>query len=300
MNTPVSGPWSLTGESQIGLGDFVGRSEFIRIFCEAWSRRLLVLIVTLLFGVAGASFSLFATPWYRAQVSLLPAQGQSAQGLAGQLGALSGLAGLAGMSVGAGNRVEPLAILRSHDFLRRFIIKNRLEPELLPEKWDIGKRDWKVLSVGKTFDVRDAVDYFEKHVFRVGEDKKSGLVVLTVDWRDPVVAAAWANAISAEINELTRDQAISEASESINYLKAELAAAPQVALQQSISKLMESQLQTMMLARGRNEYSFKVIDRAEPPKYRFYPQRLLFALGSLALGGCLAICYVALFPRRRR
>jgi uncharacterized protein involved in exopolysaccharide biosynthesis len=212
----------------------------------------------------------------------------------GQLGPLSGLAALAGINLGETSKAEPLAVLRSRDFARRFIEKQNLLTTLFANKWDAAAGKWKT-SVDDTPDLRDAVEYFEKHVRTVGEDRKTGLVVLTVDWKDPKAAASWANAMAQQINSQTRQRAIADAQKSIAYLRAELDATTQVSLQQSISKLLESQLQNMMVARGNEEYAFRVVDRAYVPKKRYKPQRVLLILGASIVGAFLAGAYLALF-----
>lgn len=245
-----------------------------------------------------AVYTLLATSWYRATVSLLPVETKNSGGLMNQLGGLSGLAGLAGINLSTSDKAEPLAVLRSNDFARTFIEKNDLLTTVLADKWDAKAGRWTKPGT----DIRDGVEYFVKHVIRVGEDRKSSLIVLTVDWTDPETAAGWANKLAMQINEQLRDRAISDAQRSISYLRGELEATNQIALQQSISKLMESQMQNMMVARGNNEYAFRVIDQARVPKKRLYPKRALMTLAAALIGAFLAISWVMLRapkPERR-
>ena len=46
--------------------------------------------------------------------------------------------------------------------------------------------------------------------FSVDEDKKSGLITLSITWKDPQVAANWANDLVKQLNEQLREQAIDE------------------------------------------------------------------------------------------
>jgi uncharacterized protein involved in exopolysaccharide biosynthesis len=262
-----------------------------------WEARWRIILVALLFGALGATYALLATPIYRAQVVLLPVQTKGASGLPGQLGALSGLAGLAGINIGGVDKAEPLAVLSSHDFSRGFIEANGLVPVLLAEKWDPVKKNWKKPGPNQP-DIRDAVEYFDKDVRRVGEDKKTGVVVVSLDWTSPTQAAEWANSLASLINSQMRARAIADAERSISYLRAELDATNQVSLQQSISKLIESQMQTMMVARGNEEYAFRVIDSARVPKKRLSPKRTLITVGAAMIGGFLACAWVMMFPRR--
>ena len=46
-----------------------------------------------------------------------------------------------------------------------------------------------------------------------------------------------------------------------------------VSLQQSIGRVLESEMQRLMLARGNEEFSFRIIDPAKPPKLPSEPKR---------------------------
>jgi len=268
-------------------------SDLTALLRAGWLGRWIVLWTTLTCATLMAVYALLATPWYRAQVALFPVENQSAKDFVGDLGPLSAVAGLAGINLrgGAGN-AEALAVLKSRDFARKFIENEKLLTILLADKWDAAAGKWKT-SGHNTPDIRDAVEYFEKVVRRVGEDRKTGLVMLTVDWKDPTAAAAWANAMAQQINAQMRERAIADAGTKIAYLRAELEATTQVSLQQSISKLLESQMQNMMIARGNEEYAFRVVDLARVPKKHFMPQRALLILGAATIGAFLASAYLA-------
>jgi uncharacterized protein involved in exopolysaccharide biosynthesis len=270
--------------------------EFARI---TWRGRWLIVSCGLVCGLLMGVYAFTAEPWYRAQVTLLPVESKSAQGLLGQLGPLSGLAGLAGISLDGGGRAEPVAVLRSRDFAREFIERQRLITVLFAEKWDAKLRKWKT-SPDKAPDIRDAVKYFDKDIRRIGEDRKLSLVILTVDWKDAKLAADWANQIAVDINAKLRARAIEDAETSIAYLREQLASTKEVSLQQSISRLIESQMQTVMVARGNEEYAFRVIDKAYPSKKRFKPVRSLLILGGAFIGGLLSCVYLVIREQRRR
>jgi uncharacterized protein involved in exopolysaccharide biosynthesis len=262
-----------------------------------WQRRMLIAIVAAAFGAVGATYALLATPIYRAQVTLLPVTTTGPQGLMGQLGGLAGLAGLAGINLDGADKTEPLAVLGSKDFARTFIEQNKLITVLLHDKWDAKAGKWKNQGPNQP-DIRDAVEFFDKRVRRVGEDRKTGVVVLTIDWENPVQAAEWANTLSREINAQLRKRAIENSERSIKYLRAELAVTSEVPLQLSISRLLESQMQNMMVARGNDEYSFRVIDQARVPKKRLSPKRTMIVIGSAMIGGLLACAWLLLAGTR--
>jgi uncharacterized protein involved in exopolysaccharide biosynthesis len=258
-----------------------------------WSRGLLICGVALIFGALGTTYSLLVTPIFRAQVTLLPVANRPGQGLMGQLGTLSGLTGLAGINLDDADKAEALAVLNSRDFARKFIEERNLLTVILDDKWDPVTRNWKNQSANQP-DIRDAVERFGKKILRVGEDRKNGLVILTIDWKDPVLATQWANIYAQRINGQMREYAITNAERSIDYLRRELSSTSEVALKQSISQLLESQMQKMMVARGNSEYAFRVVDQASVPKRHIFPRRTLIVIGCTLIGGFLACAWVML------
>jgi LPS O-antigen subunit length determinant protein (WzzB/FepE family) len=246
-----------------------------------WSGRWLIIAITSLFAVGGVTYALVAQEWYRAEVVLAPADKKG--GMSGALSQLSGLASLAGVSVGGGDNNEPLAVLKSKDFAREFITDMNLMAVLL--------KDWKG---DKEPDIRDALKIFTETVRTVSDDKKTGLVTLGVRWKDADTAALWANEMVKRLNDRLRNQALVEAERNVAYLQKEMAATSVVSLQQSMGRVLEGEMQKLMLARGNEQFAFKVIDRATPPKQRDAPKRALIAIVATLAGGFLGILAVFL------
>jgi hypothetical protein len=91
-----------------------------------WHRKWWIAAWTVLLTGLAVADALLATEWYRAEVVLMPRDSSSGVGLAGQLIQFVGLAGLAGLSLGQNLKQEPIGVLRSKGFARRFIEKNDL------------------------------------------------------------------------------------------------------------------------------------------------------------------------------
>lgn len=257
-----------------------------------WDGKWWILAVAALLASVSIAYALLATEWFRAEVLLAPAEEMQAGGLSTQLGGLSSLAGIAGIRVGAGSNVEPIAVLRSREFAREFIDDRALLTVLLADQWDSDSQRWRESNPDRQPDVRDAVQFFNEKILTVDEESKTGLVRLSIDWTDPEVAATWANDLVDRLNERMRHRALSEAKENIGFLEQELAATSVVALQQSIGRILESEMQKMMLARGREEFTFRVIDPASVPKERIWPRRALISILGGVVGGLLAVFFM--------
>jgi uncharacterized protein involved in exopolysaccharide biosynthesis len=246
-----------------------------------WSGRWLIIAITSLFAAGGVTYALVAQEWWRAEVVLAPADKKG--GMSGALSQLSGLASLAGVSVGGGDSNEPLAVLKSRGFAREFITDMNLMPTLFKGAENLKDKP----------DIRDAVRVFEG-VRTVSDDKKTGLITLSVRWKDPDTAALWANELARRVNARLRAEALAEAERNVAYLQKEMAATSVVSLQQSMGRVLEGEMQKLMLARGNEEFAFKVIDKATPPKQREAPRRSLIAIAATLAGGFLGILAVFL------
>jgi uncharacterized protein involved in exopolysaccharide biosynthesis len=232
--------------------------------------RWIIAGVTLVFTTCGVAYALLAPQWYRADVVMVAADQKSMSSALGQLG---GLASLAGVSLPSGSNTEPLAVLRSQGFARSFIESRELTRDILEGFGESSSDE----------DVRDAVKLFETKVRSVIEEKKAGTVTLSIIWRDPVVAADWANSMVRMLNERQRDKALQEAERNVAYLQKEIASSNIISLQQSLGRVLEAEMQKLLLARGNDEFAYKVIDPAAAPKERFSPRRsVIVALSFLA------------------
>ena len=242
------------------------------------------------FVVAGLAYSFLATEWFVAESVLTPPEKKGGVPTAG-LGQLSGLASLAGITVGAAGSQEAVAVLKSRNFARDFITDFKLLPVLLASRWDAKTGQWKKSTFGETPDIRDGVTYFIESVRMVNEDKKAGLVTLAIRWKDPDVAASWANTLVKRLNDRMRDTAVAEANRNIEYLQQEMVATNLLSLQQSVGRVLEAEMQKLMLARGNDEFAFKVVDQATPPKEPSWPKWLLVTLVAF-IAGCVVSALV--------
>lgn len=261
-----------------------------------WRSRWLILAFIVGFGLLSAAYALFATEWYEAEVVLTAAGTNDTQGLSNALGrtgeGIGALVGLAGITVGGHDVAEPIGVLKSREFAREFIEEQGLLHVLLADEWDAKAGRWKQTNPKKQPDVRDAVRYFDKRVLTVREDKRTGLVTVDIEWTSADAAASWANIIVDRLNEQMRARALAQAQANVDYLRNALAQTNIVAVQQAVSRLLESEMQKLMVARGTKQFAFRVVDPAAVPKWRSSPKRaVLVALGILAggLAGLFAV-----------
>lgn len=244
-----------------------------------WREKITVIIFVVVTSLIGVAYALLATPVYKAEVVMTPA-GQRSQ--AGNLGQLGSLAALAGVNIGSASSTTPLAVMKSREFAHDFIRDLKLERVLVDDFDDPSENR----------DIRDAERVFLEKVRVVSDDKKAATVTLAMYWEDPVVAARWANLYVDRLNAKMRDQALAEAERNVNFLRKEIGDTDIVSMQQAVGRILETEMQRYMLAKGQVEFAYKVVDRAAPPKLREWPRRALVVILAALVGGILATVYL--------
>lgn len=260
------------------------------VFAAVRRDRWWVVAIVGLFLLIGGSVALLGTPVYRAEVSMISAEDENSASALGGLGGDFGfLASVAGLNVNSGSlRQEALAILESRAFTQSFIDRNNLMPVLFASDWSAEKGGWRDPDAAPT--LWDAVNFFDAEVRQVYQDNSTGVIRLTIDWSDAVLAAEWANRLVSDLNERMRERVILEAERSIEYLNKELEKTKIVDLESAIYGLIEEHIKRKVLANVREDYAFKMIDAATPPDKKDYvfPNRPLILVLSFVIGATFA------------
>ena len=92
-------------------------------------------------------------------------------------------------------------------------------------------------------------------------------------------------------NATLRDRAIAESNRNLSYLNAQLEKTSVVELRQAIYRLIETEVKSVMIAEGSQEYAFKVIDPAVIPQDKIKPQRGLMVFSGFFLGFLFSCLY---------
>jgi uncharacterized protein involved in exopolysaccharide biosynthesis len=280
------------GGDEIDLGELVGALA---------ARKWWIIASVVLFTGLAVAYTLIATPIFRANTILAPASQDSGLDIGSALGQLGGIAAMAGIGGSRGAETEEaLAVLRSREFTERFIREHQLLPRLYPHLWDAQGAKWTVPQNEQPTYSR-AYRMFHNRIRAVDQDKKTGLITLSIDWRNRVEAADWANLLIAQLNAEMRKRAMAKAVTSLGFLERELKATVAVETREAISRLMESQIKQRMLANVTEEYAFRVVDRALPPDADdpVKPRKLAIIAGGLFAGFFFGVAF-ALWRHWRR
>ena len=278
-------------------------TTIVQLLALCWLNRVLVFWITLVFTLVAAAAAWLVPKRFEASVVISPVSTKSGGqlgGLSSLAGQLGGLASIAGISLnGEGSkRFESIAVLQSESLTERYIKENNLLPVLYRKRWDSVRMVWKTKDPEKMPTLWKANEYFKKSIRDVLTNAKTGLVTLSISWKDPAAAAVWANGLVKMTNEYMRDKAIREAERNIAYLTEQAAKTNIVEARQAIYSIMQTEINQEMLARGNEEYAFRVVDPAVEPEKEKSPQKTLWVLSGWLCG--LSVSAIILYLRVER
>ena len=171
-------------------GDEIELTELFRVLSR---RRRLILGITAASAAVAVVVSLTLPVYYKAETRILPPQDKGSNLAAQLMGQAGGLIALAGGAAGVKSQGELfVAMTKSRTVLDRMV-----------DRFDLMK-----LYNGK---YREDARMNLAGSLKVQEDRKSGIISLTVEDRDPKRAADMANAFVEELKSLAGGLAISEA-----------------------------------------------------------------------------------------
>jgi uncharacterized protein involved in exopolysaccharide biosynthesis len=168
-----------------------------------WTHRKLLWSVTWKAALLSAAFSVLLPTHYQATVKVAPGD-SSRQSMA----ALSALAGSTG-SFGLGMDAAALLGMKTPGAFYVEILKSRRIQDRLIDRFDLRHHYWKFVRSSQRdyYNTRKKLAEFTK----VDEDKKSGVISVSVKDYDPAISARIANAYIEELNRLAADLDTSEA-----------------------------------------------------------------------------------------
>lgn len=278
-----------------------------------WHGRWLILSITVLSAVIAVGTAWWLPNQYKAAAVFMPSySSSSASSLARLAGQFGGLASLAGINLGQQNDSErkvtaAIELVNSWGFQEDFIRQNQLEVAIFAARgWD--RRSNQLIIDPDLYDVQNkrwvrdfnpakgqtaepsGWELHEKMRKRVtiSQDKKTELVMLTVEFYSPLLAKEWAEQLAAAVNKHIQEQDRIEAEKAIAYLEGKLAQTTLVEMKTVLARLIEEQTKNLMLARVSDEYVLRTLSPAKVPFKKSKPQRAVICVLGTVGGAFLA------------
>ena len=282
------------------------------LFGILWAGKIKIIAITAVFAIASVIYALSVPNQYKATALLAPAQADGG-GLSGALGQLGGLASLAGVSLGGGEGGEAQIaqeIMKSWSYIESFIADNNIAVEVYAaEGWnklsntlvvdddlyDTAQNSW-LIEDDDTGELRPPTSWelFEEfqEKLSVSEDKKSGLVSVSVEYYSPQIAKQWVDMYVESINRFMQQRQVDKVTKNITYLQEQIEKTSIAEMQEVFYTIIEEQTKNKMLAEASPEYVFVAVSPSMVPEQKSQPKRALICILGTLLGGMLSVLLV--------
>jgi len=296
-----------TNPNQSYLADEIDLKE---LFGVLWAGKRLIILITSIFAICSVVYALMLTNYYRSESVLVARNSAQNQSMLSQYSGVASLVGVNLPASGDNKAMEAIEIIQSRNFVKHLLTFENILPSIMASK-SYDSRSKELLFDQKIYDSETKIwkkipnkngqkkpSYLEAHrVYREGlisisQDKITGFISIHVEHKSPIFAKEFLELIIREANVLIRNKDIEESSQALQYLKSELSKTSLVEIQESISALIEAQLETQMLAQINEDYILVEIDPPFIPEKKSKPNRTLICVLGTILGGILSVFIV--------
>ncbi len=294
----------MTNQQNQGFEDEIDLRELFEVL---WANKVRIIVITGLVSLSSIVISLMMTNYYTSESVLIARDQQDS----GALSDFSGVASLVGVDLsGDGASVfKVLEIIQSREFTKHLITFDNILPSIMAaESYDTSSK--KIIFDPEIYDEESKTwtrepsangnvipSHLEAHreysdMLSIMKDKITGLISIKIEHVSPVFAHEFLSLIIQEANNLNREIDVATTTKALAYLKTELSQTPQVEIKKSISKLIENQLETKMMASIYDDYVLIALEPPFVPDKKSGPIRSLIVIVSTLLAGIFSLLYV--------
>ena len=266
----------------------------------------------MVFALCSVFYALSLPNQYKATTLLAPTQSNSGD-FSRSLSQFSGLASLAGVNLKTSEVSESQiaqTVMRSQNFILHFINKYDIAVEVFAangwskdtnslkinsEVYDVAKKKWLLEDTRTKQNVSpsDWTIYKKFETFlSISENKKTGLISVSVEYYSPEIAKKWVDLYIAEINKFMQDRQVKKIINNINYLQEQIKKTSIAEMQEVFFNIIGEQIKSRMLAEASPEYAFLIISPSLIPEEKSNPKRSSICILGTIIGGMLSIFIV--------
>jgi uncharacterized protein involved in exopolysaccharide biosynthesis len=249
---------------------------------------LSLLFSSIFISVFFIALSFLVNVTYTSSLLLKNNNNQASNPLSGLGGQFSGLASMAGVDMGGsgGITLEQIeAQILSRDFINHLsTFDNFIADLIIPDSYDVGSKklsykknrysliDKNWLSPKGKPSREDIYRAFKKNI-NITLDNDNSFLKIEYRHISPVIAQNTLNLILNEINNINRNKALSESMKTIDYLNKQLQQNSLSNITKSINSLTEIELNKLVVANVKTDFTLSVIDSANFPERKSHPRR---------------------------
>jgi uncharacterized protein involved in exopolysaccharide biosynthesis len=269
-----------TAESGLAAGGLHEDDFDVRLFLRAVTANWVLVMALIVAGaLIGFASSLLFRNVYRADAILIEADDFGAAQQDAGSGGLGELASLVGISAPRNQQTqEALATLQSRALIEEYIQEGNLLPILFASEWDAKQHAWHLHFWQRKPTLYSGYLKVKNKLLNVSEDKKTGLISVSLEWVDPRLAQRWLADLIVRTNTRLRNSAIARSNRNLAYLNGQAEKTTVVELRAAIYRLIEVEIRKAMIAEGNEDYAFRYVDPPVLPERAVFPKRLAFLL----------------------
>jgi len=273
------------------------------------NKRIIIILITFIGTLLGLMISLNLPNTYISKAVLVPSSQSKTSNVTSQL---SGFASLAGVSLPADetNRTDnAIEIIKSFNFFEKYIYENNFFYYLMAadgwdkktntltidsSMYDQKTKKW-ISKSANNIDGRPSTQ--EAHqVFldnlSISKRKATSIVEISIKHFSPNVAKTFLDQLLIDINETIRESDIQDSIRRLKFLEEEIQKTQLSEVKEQLASLIQTQVQTIMLAKQNPEYVFKVLSTPISPEIKSGPQRAMIIILCFLLSNILSMIFV--------
>jgi uncharacterized protein involved in exopolysaccharide biosynthesis len=267
--------------------------DLSEVITYLWSKKLKIIIFTLTISTLSV-LSTFYLPNYYKSSALLEVISSNPQ-MSSMRSSMNGLASIAGINVPGGESANRTSFivetLKSRDFVENLITYEDVMPSIIAAEsfdhsngrisfdenlYNSKNKEWvrnASYPYSKIPSTQEVHKELNEKILVVSVDKRTGYITISIEHISPIFAKEFLDIIIDELNKVSREKDLKESQEALNFLKTEASKATLSPLNESISRLIESKLETQMMAQIHEDYLLRYIDSPFIPEKKSWPKR---------------------------
>ena len=287
---------------------FEDEIDLLILIKEIWKKRIFIIISTATISLISIIYALSLTNYYTSESIVNIRDNQDSSMINNSFG-LPAMIGVSLFGETNGSASEIIELIQSREFVKRLISFEDVLPSLLAfESYDSSSK--KLIFDSGVYDSKSKKwvrnvnynqlskpSYLEAHrayseMLDISIDKVSGLISLKFEHVSPIFAQQILSIIIQEANNFNREMDIKNANLALSHFEKELSKTSLLEIKESINQLIETQLETKMMASIYDDYILVSIEPPFVPDRRSRPVRSFIVIISTLIGGLLSLMYV--------
>ena len=284
-----------------------------QLFRVLWEGKKLIILVTTTVAIISVIYALLLTNYYSSESVLSVRDASPGQGLLSQYGGMASMMGVNISTSGDAKAMKAIELIQSRKFVKHLMNFESILPSMMAvDGYDSASKkllfDQDVYNEDtKEWQSGSKPSYLQAHIvymrsISISQDQKTGFLSISIEHVSPIFAKDFLELIIREANSLQRTRDLQESSQALRYLKSEFAKTSLVEIRDSISTLIEAQLERPMLAKINEDYILVEIEPPFIPEKRSRPSRTPIVFFSTMLAGLFSVATVLIqhYPIRKK